>query len=110
MKNWRLIALFLCLGFFISAGCAGRVPSNATSQKVIKKHFKKYGKKYKETDFGQHLVKTVEAGEISELQRKLAAVDAFVYLEEGSVYQVRVLLAKKAFGWKVESWENLGRR
>ena len=110
MKNRRWVVLFLCLGFFVSVGCAGRVPSAATSQKVIKRHFKKYGKKYKETDFGQHPVKAVETGEISELQRKLAAVDAFVYLEEGSVYQVRVLLVKKAFGWKIESWENLGQR
>jgi len=96
--------------FAFLSGCGARLPSPKTSQKLITKHFKKYGKKYKESDFGATKVERVEVNETTELQKDLALTEAFVYLSEGPVYHVLVNLKKKSFGWRYVSWENLGKR
>lgn len=108
MRRFFLLT-FSCL--FILAACGGRLPSPKTSERVITKHFKKYGKKYKESDFGRYKVEKVEIDQIEEIQKNMASVEAFTYLSEGSsVYRVRVTLQRKALGWRYQSWENLGKR
>ena len=104
----HFLATFLV--FLLLTGCASRLPSPATSQKVIAKYFKKYGKKYRETDFGQFKVQTVELASTEELQKNWASAEAFVYLTNGPVYRVRFTLQKKAFGWRYQSWENYGKK
>ncbi|MBI2083377.1 MAG: hypothetical protein HYT76_07375 [Deltaproteobacteria bacterium] len=107
MKRFFLYGV--CL--FILTACGGRLPSPHTAERVVTKHFKKYGKKYKETDFGRYKVEKVEIDHIEEIQKNLASVEAFTYLAEGSsVYRVRVTLQRKALGWRYQSWENLGKR
>ncbi|MBI2067333.1 MAG: hypothetical protein HYT77_04910 [Deltaproteobacteria bacterium] len=103
-------ALLLIPLLFVVSGCGGRTPSPETSQRVIAKTFKKYGKKYNETDFGKYAIDRVEVAHTEELQSKLASVETFIYLNEGPVYRVRSTLVKKAFGWRHRSWENLGKR
>jgi hypothetical protein len=43
------------------------------------------------------------------VEKKLAEVEAYAYLADGTVYRVRATLRKKTFGWKVVSWEALGK-
>lgn len=102
----KLLALFVASLLLVS--CGGRVPSPQTSHNVLQKHFKKYGKKYKESDFGRQAVERVEIEEIRELQRNMAEVAANVHLAGGFAYRVRVTLQKKTFGWRALAWENLG--
>ena len=99
-----LVGIFLILSL---VSCGGRLPSPKTSQHIIQKHFEKYGKKYKESEFGRHKLTAVEISSVEELQKGLASVDAYVTLQDGPVYKVRVTLRKKSFGWKYQSWETL---
>ncbi len=75
---------------------------------LVTKYFQKYGKKYKESDFGKHPVQKVEIVKVEGIQKDLAQAEAYTYLQEGPVYWVRVILQKKTFGWKSISWEKLG--
>lgn len=84
------------------------MPSAQRSQHLIEKHFKKYGRKYKDSDFGKYPVQKVEISSINELQHHLAEVEAFTILSgEGGAYKIRATLEKKTFGWKLLSWESL---
>ena len=51
----------------------------------------------------------MEIASVREIQKKLAEVEAYAYLADGMVYKVRVTLRKKTFGWRVISWEALGK-
>lgn len=103
----KLLSLLLVLGFLVS--CAGRTPSPQTAHHKVQKHFQKYGKRYKDSDFGTHKLERVEISSIDEIQKKLVEVEAYAYLADGVVYKVRAILRKKTFGWKVISWETLGK-
>jgi hypothetical protein len=103
----RLLSILLTLG--ILAACSGRVPSPQTAHDKTQKHFQKYGKRYKDSDFGQHKLERVEISSVDEIQKGLAEAEAYAYLADGGVYKVRVILRKKTFGWKVISWETLGK-
>lgn len=92
------------------AACGGRVPSPQTAHKIVTKHFQKYGKKYKESDFGKFSLDKVEIVGVQEMQKNLAGAEAYTYLGGGPVYWVRVTLQKKTFGWKSVAWETLGRQ
>ena len=103
----RNLFLLVACSFLIS--CGGRVPSPQTAHDIIQKQFVKYGKKYKETDFGKGLQK-VEIVQVQELQKNLAGVEAYLHLGDTLTYRVWVTLQKKPFGWKQAAWENLGGR
>ncbi|QQR79923.1 MAG: hypothetical protein IPJ69_11345 [Deltaproteobacteria bacterium] len=107
-KSFRIITLCLLIVFF--SACGGRLPSAKRSHALTAKHFGKYGKKYKDTDFGKAKVSKVEIGDIKEMQKNMASVEAYVYLDNGTVHWVRLTCLKKTFGWKVLNWENLGTR
>ena len=108
LKKSILLLLILLLPLTIpSLGCAKRVPRAQTAHHIIKKHFAKYGKKYKLTDFGKFPVEKVEIIEIREIQKGLAEIFAFIILQEGGkAYKIRFTATKKMF-WRYESWENL---
>lgn len=102
-------SLFLILALVSLGACGGRVPEPQTAQKVFAKHFKKYGKKYPTTDFGERRIAKVEIGNIIELQKKFVAVEGLVYLEGNeSPHPVLMTLERKPFRWKVVSWEKFG--
>ena len=107
MKMKKLLSLVLVLGFLVS--CGGRIPSPQTAHGKVQKYFQKYGKRYKNSDFGQHKLERVEISSVQEIQKNMAEAEAFAYLADGVVYKVRVILRKKTFGWKVISWETLGK-
>ncbi len=103
------IALVL-LSFLTINGCAKRLPKPKTASGAIESYFKKYGKKHKASDFGQHEFDEVEITSIEELQHDMVYVQAFVSLGDGDiVYKVGATLLKKTLRWRVISWENLGR-
>lgn len=89
--------------------CGGRAPSPQTAHGKVEKHFRKYGKKYKDSDFGKHKLDRIEISSIREIQKNMAEVEAFAYLADGVVYKVRAICRKRTFGWKVISWETLGK-
>lgn len=103
-------AVLMLTAAFLLVSCGARLPSPQTAHRVVEKHFKKYGKKYKESDFGRHRLEKVEISSIQETQKGMSSVEAFTFLEGGSVYQVRVTLQKKPFGWRPLAWETLGAR
>ncbi|MDO8644159.1 MAG: hypothetical protein Q7S00_04230 [bacterium] len=101
--------VFLILVAFLFVSCGGRLPAPETAQKMTVRYFKKYGKKQKETDFGRYKVTKVEIDKMREVQKGIAEVEAFVVLGDGqAVHKVNMLAKKKAFRWKVQSWEDLG--
>lgn len=105
MKKRILLGLTI---LFLSAGCAQRAPSPQTAHTKLTKYFQKYGKKYKNSEFGRHPVGKIEIASVREIQKKLAEADAYVALLNGPTYGVRAIFERKALGWKIVSWENLG--
>ena len=106
MKKSFLILILAA--FLTTAACSGRAPSPQVAHAKLTKHFKKYGKKYKDSEFGKHAVGRVEIASVREIQKKLAEADAYVALLDGPTYRIRAIFEKKTFGWKVISWEDLG--
>ncbi len=101
----QVVLLFILIPFF--AACSGRVPSAKTAHHVVTKNFEKYGKKYKDSDFGKHHLDKVEIVSVKEIQKNMASVEAYTYLNEGPVYWIRATVEKKAYGWRLISWEKL---
>ncbi len=102
----RILPLFFLL-IFVCA-CSGRLPSAKRSQALTAKYFEKYGQEYRDTDFGKGRIHKVEIGDVKEMQKNMASVEAYVYTDNGSVHWVRLTCLKKTFGWKVLNWETLG--
>jgi hypothetical protein len=101
-----LLITIITTGFLV--GCVARTPNAKSAHRMVEKHFKRYGNKYKMTDFGQLAIEKVEIIEIKEIQKGVAEIFAFVILQEGlKVYKVRMTASRRA-GWRFESWENLG--
>jgi hypothetical protein len=102
----KTIAAILLIAICFVA-CA-RQPKPSTSAKLIRKHFKKYGKKYPDTIYGRSKVAEVEVTDQSEIHKSLVAVESFVTLEDGNVRRIYATLEKGPFGWwKFISWENV---
>ncbi len=93
---------------FLLVSCGNRIPSPKTSHRVLQRYFQKYGKKYKQSDFGRSPIERIEIEEVREMQKDMAEAVASVHLSGGSTYRVRVTLEKKTYGWKAVAWENLG--
>ena len=105
----KILLSFVIIAFVNgSAGCGSRTPSPQTAHNKIRKHFVKYGHKYKDSDFGKHPIDRVEIVEVREIQKNMAEADAYAYLADGTGYKARITFLKKPFGWKVIAWENLG--
>lgn len=107
IRTGRFFRIFVvCMVIMFAAACA-RTPSSDSSKSIIKHYFKKYGHKFKDSDFGGHKIGDVTIFEIAEQHKGLVAVTAEVRLVEGPVYNVRCMLVKKTLGWRVSSWEKL---
>jgi hypothetical protein len=99
--------LLLIVVAFLTA-CSGRVPTPQVAHAKLTKHFHKYGKKYKDSEFGRHAVGRIEIVSVHEIQKKLAEAEAYVALLDGPTYRIRAIFERKPFGWKIISWEDLG--
>jgi len=102
----KRIILLSC--FLLTAACA-RTPSPNTAHNKMLKFFAKYGSKYKLSDFGQHKIQKVEIVDVRELQKDMAEADAYAYLADSIMYKISAIFQKKPFGWKLVSWESLGK-
>ena len=104
--TFRTVAAILMLAFL--AGACARMPRPKTSAKLIRKHFKKYGKEYPTTVYGKSKVAEVEVTDQSEIHKNLVAVESFVTLKDGTVRRIYATVEKGPFGWwKFVSWENV---
>lgn len=112
LKPMRFFAVLLLVTLTagVAVGCGSRLPSPQTAHKLVQKHFQKYGKKYKESDFGKYSLEKVEIVGVQEMQKNMANVEAYTYLGDGTVYWVGLTLQKKTFGWRSVAWETLGVR
>ncbi len=95
----------------IFTACAGRVPSAHTASSITLSHFKSYGKKYKDSMFGQGKVIKAGVARVTEQSRKRAEIEAVVEMSDGHAAHVLVNAKREApFGWRVDSWEMLESR
>lgn len=90
---------------FFSFSCA-RMPSSKTSAHILEKHFKRYGKKYKDTVYGTVGVQQVEVLNTTEVHKHLVSTEAFVTLKDGDVQRIFATLEKGPLWWRFISWEN----
>lgn len=104
MRRDLLLAFSL---LFLTAACAGRLPSTERTKQVVRKHFNRYGKEYKESPFGGKKVVSVEILKMEEIHKHLVAVISFVTVEGPEVFKVRMVIEKGPFGWRTVAWENL---
>ncbi len=103
MKKALLILLFFT---FVGTACGGRVPSHARAAEIAKKHFQKYGKKYKDSDFAQSAVSAVEVKGVKELQKDVATGMLLVKLDNGTEVPILMTFIRKVpGGWRTTSWE-----
>ncbi len=112
MRKYKKIIFFLVVVALSGSlvACGARLPKPKTAQGALKSYFKSYGKDYKASDFGQFKVDKVEIADITERQKGMVAVEAYISLGDGDViYKVRATLLKKTLYWRVISWENLGK-
>src|SRR5215510_5207542 len=101
----KLLPLFLALSLCLAA-CGGRTPSQARTAQIAQKYFKKYGKKYKETQYGTNPVTSVEVKDVQELQKDIATSFLLLKMSDGSQIPVIMTLIRKfPLGWRTTSWE-----
>ena len=104
MKPALKILALAVIAASLAAGCA-RMPKPDRSTQVLRSHFKRYGKKYPATIYGQSRVKEMDITGQEEIRKHLVAVNSFVTLESGDVQRVHATLEKGPFGWRLLSWE-----
>lgn len=91
-------------------GCAGRQPSIQKAQRLAQSYFKRYGRKYKDTVFGQHQVTAVDVHHMEEFHKHYVHADATLSLQDGGTERVRVAIEKKLpGGWRIVGWERYDR-
>ena len=102
----KLAFAILLLFAFVQIGCGARTPSQAKTANIAKRYFHKYGKKYKDTEFGQGKVSQVEVKEVRELQKNVSTSFLLVKMDTGSEIPVIMTLTRKPVtGWRTTSWE-----
>ncbi|MBU0706688.1 hypothetical protein KJ807_05750 [Patescibacteria group bacterium] len=109
MKKIILIIVLILLPTFTLQGCA-RAPKKSTAERVILKYYKKYGKKYPETIYGQYPVKEVEVTESHEIHKHMIEATAFITFKNDELKRVSVTIERPNYWWKVVSWEDLARQ
>jgi hypothetical protein len=105
-RTLKICALLLAL-LALSTSCA-REPSTKRSTKILRHHFKKYAKKYPDTEYGRHGVTEVEVTGQNEIHKHLVAVESFITLGDGSVQRIYATVEKGPMGWRFVSWEKVG--
>jgi hypothetical protein len=105
-KRIPILALAVVMSFALSFGCA-RQPSHSRSSKLIKSYFKKYGKKYPATAFGNNKIDTVEITKQEEVHKHLVSIEAFITFKDGSVQRINFTSEKGPLGWRFVSWEDI---
>jgi hypothetical protein len=102
----RFYVIFILLFVTVPLACGGRVPSDVKTAKLTRSYFKKYGKKYKDTEFYKNPVKAVEIKKTQELQKNVATSFVLVSFAHGQeVPVILTLLRKIPSGWRITGWE-----
>jgi hypothetical protein len=84
------------------------VPPPKTAQKVSASYFKKYGRQYKNSEFGGKNFDALVINSINELHFNTAEIDALISLKNGGAMRA-LLTCEREFprGWHITSWEKL---
>ena len=101
------LALLILVSFGVTAACA-RQPTPKRTANIMEGFFKKYGKEYPESIFGQAQLQGIQILHIDEVHKDLVAVYAILELQDGMAIQTRFSIQKKPLGWRALSWENMG--
>lgn len=102
----RTCAILILFFALLPLACGGRVPSDVKTAKLTRSYFKKYGKKYKNTEFYKNPVKAVEIKKTQELQKNVATSFVLVSFAQGQEVPVILTLLKKVpLGWRITGWE-----
>jgi hypothetical protein len=108
MKNNPIRAVVCCLSLMAVIACAGRQPTVARSQKILHKHFVRYGKLFPKSIYHENGVTNVAILDTEELHKHYLHVTADVTLTNGSRERVRAAVQKKLpFGWRLVAWESV---
>jgi len=100
--------LFLILISSLAISCGGRIPSKSKTSHLTKKHFNKYGKKYKETVYYKSPVTAVEVKDTKELQKNVATSFVLLRMTDGSEIPVILNSIRKfPLGWRITGWERI---
>ncbi len=103
VKKYFILIVMLLLTL---QACGGRVPSTATAQDIVKGYFNKYGKKYKDSPFGDHKVQQVQILSMEEIQKHLSYGTALVTLDNAALFKINMNFIYKApLGWRQQGWE-----
>ncbi|MBI2344419.1 MAG: hypothetical protein HYV02_08835 [Deltaproteobacteria bacterium] len=106
-KTLLLMSMILFLLPTLPA-CGGRQPSMHRAERLVTGYFKRYGRRYDASTFGEHPVTKTRVREIEELHKHYVHLLAELDMEDGGTEIVRAALEKKApLGWRLVAWERL---
>ncbi len=103
----KISVAFICLFFLLTAACGARVPNTETAEKVSKRFFVKYGKKFKNSEVGVYKVAGTKVLEVQEIHKNMVMATIEVDFIDGPDMITKCVLEKRSFGWKLVSWEKL---
>jgi len=109
MRHYRYIIVTISLLAMIGVACA-RQPREEKAVAIMNNYFKHYAKKYPDSILGKYGVNSLKLDGIEEIHKGLVAAVGVLELADGNRLVVKCNLQRKALGWKMVSWENLGIR
>ncbi|MBF0105756.1 MAG: hypothetical protein HQM16_10570 [Deltaproteobacteria bacterium] len=109
MRKLFKILLSVLVIVSLCTACAARLPNPKTARGVSMSFFKKYGRKYPTTPFGQKNLDNVTINNIEEISYKFALADTIVTFVDGHAGRALIRMENRfPGGWRVISWEMLG--
>lgn len=103
----RALVLLTALAFIAGSAACARKPEVKVAERKIHKFFLKYGKEYKDTEYGRHPVTDVDISTQEEIHKNLIASEAYLSLSGGDMQKISVTLERRFIRWKIVSWEKL---
>lgn len=105
MKFFKVFTVVLSICFLFVA-CSSRMPSPKTARSAAMSYFKRYGRKYPHTQFGNKNVSNVNINAIEEISYKFALVDTIITFNDGHAARALARMESRfPGGWRVISWE-----
>ena len=103
----RALALLIVLIFVAGSSACARKPEVKVAERKIHKFFLKYGKEFKDTEYGRHPVSDVDVSTQEEIHKNLISAEAYLNLSGGDMQKISVTLERRFIRWKFISWEKL---
>lgn len=108
MKHFRLLFVLLMVSSLV-VGCSARMPTPKTARATSISYFKKYGRKYPHTQFGNKNLSNISINGMQEISYHFALVDTIITFVDGHAARALVRMQNRfPGGWRVVSWELAG--